>query len=164
MATITGNTPDLTPPQKRFEGTARWAVVQELKRLGTARNINIARTQNLSPSAVGYVLHQLRVTGCAKRIKTGLYEFIHMPDNLHHWDDGIDPAKAPQIEGDTMPRQIISLLRQAPKGALSFKAIQRFTGLARNVAGAVLSDLTRRGHIVRVRRGLYGPQANSTVN
>ena len=155
MGSDAGSTPEMTSAIRTFEGTARWAVVQELKRLGAARNIDIARTLNLRPSAVGYVLHQLRVSGCAKRIKTGHYEFTRMPENLHHWNDGIDPSNAPTIVGQTMPQRIMSLVSQAPNGALSFTAIQKLTGLQRNVAGAVLSDLVRRGQLVRVRRGLY---------
>lgn len=164
MATVTGNTPELAPPQRRFEGTARWAVVQELKRLGTARNIDIARTLNLSPGAVGYVLHQLRVTGCAKRIKTGHYEFTCMPENLHYWDDGIDASNTPEIVGGTMPEKIINLVQQAPNGAISFTAIQKVLGLPRNITGAVLSDMVKHGQVVRVRRGLYRPQSNPAVN
>ncbi len=158
MGLNAGNTPNTGSPARPFEGTARWAVVQELKRLGTARNIDIARTLSLRPSAVGYVLHQLRVSGCAKRIKTGHYEFTRMPENLHHWNDGIDAANAPTITGQTMPEKIINLLSQAPNGALTFTAIQKLTGLPRNVAGAVLSDLVKRGQLVRIRRGLYSSQ------
>lgn len=158
MGSAAGSTPESAAVGRGFEGTARWAVVQELKRLGTARNIEIARTLNLRPSAVGYVLHQLRVTGCAKRIKTGHYEFTQMPENLHHWNDGIDSSNVPTVVGQTMPERILSLVSQAPKGALSFNAIQKFTGLPRNVAGAVLSDLVKRGQLTRVRRGLYSGQ------
>jgi len=135
--------------------TARWMVVQELKRRGTARNIELARALDLRPSTVGYILYQLRVAGCAKRLGTGLYEFLRMPGNLHFWDDGIRQDAIPVAEGATMPDKILSLLNDAPRGALSFRALWKLSGLPRNVTGAVLSDLVKRGSVERVRRGLY---------
>jgi predicted transcriptional regulator of viral defense system len=138
--------------------TARWAVVQELKRRKTARNVEIARALDLRPSTVGYILHQLRVTGCAKRIKTGVYTFVRMPKNLHFWDDGVKiDGRIPAPVGKTMPDKIINLLENAPRGALSFLAIWKLSRLERNVTGAVLSDLVNRGLVKRVRRGLYKP-------
>jgi len=135
--------------------TARWLVVQELKRRGTARNIELARALDLRPSTVGYILYQLRVANCAKRLGTGLYEFLRMPGNLHFWDDGIRQGSIPVAEGATMPDKILSLLKDAPRGALSFWALWKLSGLPRNVTGAVLSDLVKRGSVERVRRGLY---------
>ncbi len=137
--------------------TARWQVVQELKKRGTARNIDIARELDLRPSTVGYILYQLRVSGCAKRIKTGVYEFVCIPENLHFWDDGVTEETVPAPEGSTMPEVLLNLLRNAPKGALSFRALWKLSGLPRNVTGAVLSDLVKRGMVERVRRGLYKP-------
>lgn len=150
--------PVLHPAQK----TARWRVVHELKSRGTARNIDLARALDLRPSTVGYVLYQLRIAGCAKRLGTGLYQFVRMPENLHFWDDGL-AEQAPEPSGDTMPEQILHLLRQAPKGALSFRAIWKLSGLPRNVTGAVLSDLVKRGLVDRVRRGLYRPAEDDSA-
>jgi hypothetical protein len=127
-----------------------------LKQRGIARNVEIARALDLRPSTVGYVLYQLRVSGCARRLRTGVYEFVRMPENLHFWDDGVDTAAAaPTPAGETMPEQILSLLRDAPRGALTFRAIWKLSGLPRNVTGAVLSDLVKRGLARRIRRGLY---------
>ena len=136
--------------------SARWSVVQELKSRGTARNVEIARKLDLRPSTVGYILHQMRVTGCAKRIRTGVYKFVRMPKNLHYWDDGVKlTGQIPTPAGNTMPDKIRGLLQGAPKGALSFRAIWKLSKLPRNVTGAVLSDLVKRGLAARVRRGLY---------
>jgi hypothetical protein len=131
-------------------------VIQELRRRGRARNIEIARQLDLRPSTVGYILYQLRIKGCAKRIQTGLYEFVALPEDLHYWDDGLDGRQPmPSTDDGTMPEKIVKLLASAPKGALSFRAIWKLSGLSRNVTGAVLSDLVKRGVIERVLRGLY---------
>lgn len=143
--------------------SARWAVVQELKRRRTARNVEIARALDLRPSTVGYILHQLRVTGCAKRIRTGVYNFVRMPKNLHFWDDGVRlDGRIRTPPGDTMPEKVLNLLKSAPRGALSFRAIWKLSKLPRNVTGAVLSDLVKRGLAKRVRRGLYKPGKSSS--
>lgn len=135
--------------------TSRFAVIEQLEKLGTARGIEIARELRLKPTTVGYVLYQLRLSGQAKRVKTGVYKFVRKPKDCHYWDDGIHPEKVPLLKGSTMPDQILNLLSEAPHGALSFRAIWKVTGYPRNVAGAVLSDLARRGLVEKVRRGLY---------
>ena len=135
--------------------TIRSAVVTELEKMGTAKNIDIARSLGLKPSAVGYVLYQLRMAGCAKRIDTGTYEFVRCPENLRCWDDGIDFDNPPTVKGGTMPDRILKAMDLAPNGALSFLAIQKISKLPRNVTGAVLSDLVRRNLVERVQRGVY---------
>ena len=135
--------------------SARFAVIEQLKKMDVARGIEIAHELGLKPTTVGYVLYQLRLSGHAKRVKTGVYKFVRMPKDCHFWDDGIRPEKVPLLKGKTMPNQILNLLSEAPHGALSFRAIWKVTGYPRNVTGAVLSDLARRGLVERVRRGLY---------
>jgi predicted transcriptional regulator of viral defense system len=140
--------------------TIRSAVVAELERLGRARNIQIARALGIKPSSVGYVLYQLRMSGCARRLGTGSYQFVKMPRNLRCWNDGIDMNNPPTVKGQTMPERILNAVTLAPNGGLSFLAIQKIANLPRNVTGAVLSDLVRRGLLERLHRGVYRlPQA-----
>ncbi len=135
--------------------TARFAVIEQLEKMGMARGIEISRELGLKPTTVGYVLYQLRLSGHAKRVRTGVYKLVRKPKDCHFWDDGISQEKVPVLKGSTMPDQILNLLADAPNGALSFRAIWKVTGFPRNVTGAVLSDLSRRKLIKRVRRGLY---------
>ena len=83
MDDAAGSIEQSTPQPYKPRRTARWAVVQELKRRGTARNRDLSRDLNLKPSTVGYILYQLRITGCANRIDTGVYEFVRVPENLN---------------------------------------------------------------------------------
>ena len=135
--------------------SAKYAVVEELRNRGTAKSVEIARALDLKPSTVGYIMYQLRQSGAVQRIRTGVHRFVRIPDDLHYWDDGFDGDELPVPEGKTMPQRVLSLLAKAPRGALSFTAIWKLTGLERNVVGAVLSDLSKRGRVTRVRRGLY---------
>jgi len=135
--------------------SARWGVIQELRRRGQARNIEIARALNMTPGAVGYILYQLRLRGHVRRVKTGVYEFVRMPDDLYFWEHEQHLTKLRPVPGGTMSEKILSLMRQSPNHVLSFRAIWKLSGLQRQVAGAVLSELTKRCELERVRRGLY---------
>jgi|GEM_PF-2674006 len=138
--------------------TARWAVIQELRKRGTARNREIARALDLKPSTVGYILYRLRIEGHARRVRMGLYEFISTPRTMQIWEElpqGDPESLRRAAEGDTMPRKILNLLAEAPGRTLSFRLLWKLTGLKRQVAGAVLSDLVKRGLVDRVHRGIY---------
>ncbi len=135
--------------------SARWQVITELRQRGRARNIDIARTLGMTPGAVGYILYQLRLRGYVRRIKTGLYEFGRMPDDLYFWEHEQHLINLRPPESGTMPEKIVGLMKQAPDHVMSFRALWKLSGLPRQVTGAVLSDLVRRGDIKRIRRGLY---------
>ena len=137
--------------------TARLAVVNELRRRGAARNKEIAEALGLKPGTVGYILYRLRIEGHARRVKMGHYEFLSVPESLKVWEQ-VPQAGAVELKaapGGTMPQRILSLLDGAPGKTLGFRAIWKLTGLKRQIVGAVLSDLARRGLLERLHRGIY---------
>lgn len=143
------------PNRASGPSSTRWAVLQELRQRGTARNIEIARALELSPGAVGYVIHQLRQRGHVKRLRTGVHKFVRMPDDLYYWEHEQHLHDIEPVEDGSQPEKILSLFEQTPDGVMSFRAVWKLSGLQRQVAGAVLSELVRRGELERVRRGLY---------
>jgi len=133
----------------------RWAILQELRRRGSARNREIAAALDLTPATVGYVLHQLYKRGCIDRVSMGFYKFVCVPDSLRFWADEQHLVEVRPAGDGSLTQKVLSLFQQSPDGTLSFRAVWHLSGLERRVAGAVLSDLVRREHLCRVRRGLY---------
>mgnify|MGYP001385359952 CR=1 FL=1 len=135
--------------------TARGAVVEELRKHGTVRNADVAAALGLKSSTVGSIMHWLRLTGCARRLKMGVYQFVRLPEHIKAWEREVEGNLSALPVGETMPEKIINLLRDAPDQTMSFLALWRRSRLTRQATGAVLSKLARRGVVERVRRGRY---------
>jgi len=115
----------------------------------------VARALGLKPSTVGSIMHWLRVIGCVRRLKMGVYQFVRVPDHIQAWEKELGPGATSPPVGKTMPEKIINLLKDAPDQTMSFLAMWKRSRLSRQATGAVLSKLVERGVVERLRRGRY---------
>ena len=134
---------------------AREAIVQEMRRQGTCRCREIARSLQLKESAVTGIMRSLYTQGYARRLGRGSYELVRVPQDISAEKETIDATAIRRIRRMTMPARVILTLQKSPGTTMSFGDINKSTGFGRRATGAVLSSLLKRGVVARPRRGFY---------
>ena len=144
-----------TAVQTTQPATARDLVTGEMRQQGACRSGALAKQLGLKKTTVSSIMHGLYMDGYARRLARGLYQLVRLPDDTGPGGENLAAPIPERPEGQTMPAKIIGLLQDAPDQALPFDDLKRSSGFTRQAAGAVLSNLVKRGIVARPRRGFY---------